>query len=44
MRFRFDGKNFALGLGAMFLALIVPVISEPIIAIIDKARSMFNRG
>lgn len=32
MRFRFDWKNFLIGVGAMFIAICLPVISTPFIS------------
>jgi len=36
--FRFDYKNFFLGVGAMFVALCLPFISSPFIEITSKIR------
>ena len=38
MRLKFDAKNFFLGFGAMFLCLIIPVISDVFISIVTKVR------
>lgn len=38
-KFHFDAKNFFLGVGALFVALVVPVISEPFVKILDSVRT-----
>lgn len=39
-RFKFDSKNFFLGLGTMFIALLLPIISEPLINLITGIRDV----
>ena len=41
-RFRFDWKNFAIGIGTMFVILCLPVVSSPFATIIDKIRSKIS--
>ena len=38
MRFRFDWKNFVLGIGTLFVAMCLPVISDPFISLATKIR------
>ena len=38
-KFRFDSKNFFMGVGALFVALCLPMISQPIIDLSTKIRS-----
>ena len=38
-KFRFEPKNFLLGIGAIVLAMLLPIISEPLINLITGIRS-----
>ena len=40
MKFRFEPKNFFLGLGAMFVGLLLPGISNIFIDLVTKVRDM----
>ena len=38
MKFRFNWKNFVLGIGSMFVLMCVPIISDPFITLATKIR------
>lgn len=44
MRYRFEPKNFVLGAFAGLAMTIIPVVSEPVISVIQSIRSKFFGG
>lgn len=42
MRFRFDIKNFALGMGAMLVLCLVPVVGSKLVEFIASLRNKVN--
>lgn len=44
MRYRFEPKNFFLGAVASLAMTVLPVISEPVISVIQGIRNKFFGG
>lgn len=44
MRYRFEPKNFVLGAVAGLAMTVIPVISEPVISVIQSIRNKFFGG
>lgn len=44
MRYRFEPKNFVLGAVTGLAMTVIPVISEPVISVIQSIRSKFFGG
>jgi len=44
MRYRFEPKNFVLGAVAGLAMTVIPVVSEPVISVIQSIRNKFFGG
>ena len=44
MRYRFEPKNFVLGAVSGLAMTVIPVVSEPVISVIQSIRNKFFGG